>query len=125
RHEPGAEEVLATPVRTGGVEIAHPGRPCGIEHAVRPFLHCGDVVVALQVIGVAEVDVPRAAERGETEADARDDETSVTQATMFHRSSPARVGGEVKTVRRAGPIPDRPGRPATATGSERGWADSG
>jgi hypothetical protein len=63
---------------------AHAGGPGGVEDGMSVVLHCRDIVLSAEVVGVAEVDVPGSAEGSEAEAEARDKQAGLTQGPSLH-----------------------------------------
>jgi hypothetical protein len=68
--EPGGEESLSLPVGACSVEVADARFVRSVEDSARVPLHCLDLGPARQVVVVADVDVPGAAERRQAESEA-------------------------------------------------------
>ncbi len=67
RPQPVREELLSAPIGTRRVDVADAGGPGGVEHRGGMVAHRGHVIVALEVGGVAEVDIARPAERRQSQ----------------------------------------------------------
>ncbi len=69
RAQPAAEELLGEPVRARRVEVAHAGRVRAVEHRMRELAQVVGAVLGSEVVGVADVDVRRASQGRQPEAD--------------------------------------------------------
>ncbi len=66
RAQPLAQELLGQPVGAGGVEVAHALLVGEVEHLVRARAQGLDRAIGAQLLAVTDVQVARAAERGES-----------------------------------------------------------
>ena len=60
--QPVAEERLAAAVGAGGIEVAHAAVPGRVEDGEGPLAHGLDAAPITRVLGMAEIDVARAAQ---------------------------------------------------------------
>ena len=89
--EPRGEEVLGEAVGSRGVEVANARGPGGVEHGVGLRAHLLDILTG-EVVVVAEVDVPGAAERGEAQTKGRSLHAGVAEAHRVVRGDGRRGG---------------------------------
>src|SRR5207248_2765305 len=99
--QPRGEEFLRLAVRAGGVEVPDADGVGGVEDRVRLALEGGDVLARAEVVAVAEVDVSRSAERGETEAEPRDGQPPPAQDALaqLRRTKSIATGTPVSSKR--------------------------
>lgn len=67
--KPRREELLSPPVRTRRIDVPDAGLPRGVEDPGGPVAHRGHLVVAGEVLVVADGDVGGPAEGGQSDAD--------------------------------------------------------
>lgn len=82
--QPRRQELLGPAVGTRDVDVGDARVPRGVEHLGGPATHRVDVVVAVEVVGVPEVDVGRAPQRSEADAHPRDGQARPTEFPVLH-----------------------------------------
>src|SRR5205823_11811483 len=99
--QPGGEKLLRLSVRAGGVEVPDAAGVRSVEDLVRLVLEGGDVLPRAEIVAVAEVDVPRPAERGEAEAESTDGQARPAQdaVAQLRRTKSIATGTPVSSKR--------------------------
>jgi len=74
--QPAAQKLFGAAIGSGRIKIANAALPGCVQNIVGMALHGRNVIVALQVVGVAQIDIARSAQSGQPKAQGRDPELS-------------------------------------------------